>query len=231
MNYPDTCPLCGAPRVALGLYACIEREDACDPGEIDVRTRTSTENAERRRRFLASLPELYREYAERPLPAEVVSLNPEAMEKLARMSASGFLYVTGEADSAKTHLAVRQALRFVTEGKSALFVEETAYFQALFREFRGGPPAPDLIAPEVLVYDDLGKQKPSEFALEKLYHLLSARLAHRRATIVTSNLTPLDAVARLTDDSAMAGAIYSRLIAGQLAGIRRGQGGRKGSAV
>ncbi|GGM16330.1 ATP-binding protein [Deinococcus aerophilus] len=202
-----------------------------DPAELDRAVLRGAQTEANRRAFLASLPPRYGRYATTPVPAQVLAANPELRAKLERMTPQGFLYLTGEADAAKTHLAVRQALHLTEGGGSALFVDETDYFARVFAEFGGGPPAPDLLAPDVLVYDDLGKQKPSEFALQKLYHLLEMRWSHEKALIVTSNFTPREVVARLTDDEVVGHAIYSRLMAGQLAGIRRGAGGRQGSAL
>lgn len=229
-NYPDACPICGAPKVAVSLYACIERDTPCDPNEIDRRVEAGIAAQQRMDAFLASLPPRYRRYATTPVAPEVLATNTKARAALQAMTPQGFLYLTGDPGVGKTHLAVRQAVNLIREGFSAQFVDEVEYFERVFAEFGGGRPAPSLIAPDVLIYDDLGKQKPSDFALQKLYHMLEMRWSHEKATIITSNLTPQAVGPRISDDPAVAASIVSRLMAGQAVGLR-GADNRPGSAV
>ena len=43
--------------------------------------------------------------------------------------------------------------------------------------------------PQLLVLDDLGAEKPSDWVRERLYTIINRRYEHCRPTIVTSNLT------------------------------------------
>lgn len=61
----------------------------------------------------------------------------------------------------------------------------------------------------ILVIDDLGKDKPSEWAVSRLYDIIDDRYSHRRSTIITTNyggsalidrLTPRDGRGNVLDD-------------------------------
>ena len=231
VTYPQACPICGAEKIESRLYACFLTASPCDPQQIDLQVETQAKSSKLLTALTASLPERYRGYLTTPLPTGVLEANPNAKAAMAHMSLEGFVYLTGDADAGKTHWAIRQGQRFLTAGKSVLFVDETDYFARLFGEFSGKGDAPDLISPDLVIYDDLGKQKPSEFMLQKLYQLINGRWSRQKALVITSNFTPDQVLARLTDDPIVADALHSRLTAGQILGIHRSQGGRKGSAI
>jgi DNA replication protein DnaC len=46
----------------------------------------------------------------------------------------------------------------------------------------------DVIRTDVLVLDDLGAEKSSDWTLSMLYHVINERYNERRTTIITSNL-------------------------------------------
>lgn len=72
-----------------------------------------------------------------------------------------------------------------------------------------------------LIVDDLGAEKPTEWAMERLYALLNRRWLDERATIVTSNLTP----EQLRE--AVGERLYSRLVGDGAVVVRLGGGDRR----
>ena len=68
-------------------------------------------------------------------------------------------------------------------------------------------------SPRVLILDDLGKEKPSEFVTQELFALIDHRVSTKRKTIITTNYGKLDLMERLTtgEDVTTAQAIASRL--------------------
>ena len=56
-----------------------------------------------------------------------------------------------------------------------------------------------LIKAEVLVIDDIGTEKPSDWVAETLYNLVNSRYENTKTTIFTSNLE-LDELADKVDD-------------------------------
>jgi DNA replication protein DnaC len=76
-------------------------------------------------------------------------------------------------------------------------------------EYRGyDDPLPELVAARLLILDDLGREKSTDWVLERLYVLVNERYNHRRPTIVTTNYTLNELVGRGYD------ALVSRLAAG-----------------
>ena len=69
-------------------------------------------------------------------------------------------------------------------------------------------PLPGLVDADLLVLDDLGREKITDWATERLYVLVNERYNHRRPTIVTTNYTPDQLDQRGYD------ALVSRLVEG-----------------
>lgn len=66
---------------------------------------------------------------------------------------------------------------------------------------------------DLLVIDDLGKEKPSEWVLEKLYHIINQRYENLKPVIITTNYDSITLTNRLStkDNSSTVEAIVSRL--------------------
>jgi len=231
MNYPDHCLTCGeaALDASVGVYPCLclgTRE-----GELTLRAWRA--DRERHAAWRASLPGEYRAYAEARFPKDAHLANGAAVSAALGLKSGAFLYLWGPGGRGKTHLACRAVERLVAEGGfTARFASETTYFEQVFAEFKGGPPAPDLTRPDVLIYDDFGKQKPSEFALQRLYHMLEGRWSRGLTTVITSNFKPSAVAQRLTDDRETGQAVLSRLVSGgvyEFVGARDARVGRSAS--
>lgn len=67
-------------------------------------------------------------------------------------------------------------------------------------------PLPGLVDADLLVLDDLGREKSTEWVIERLYVLVNERYNHRRPTIVTTNYAPSELIGRGYD------ALVSRLV-------------------
>jgi DNA replication protein DnaC len=107
------------------------------------------------------------------------------------------MYLCGQVGIGKTHLAVSILMQNL-----ALFDDCDGYFcrvTELLQKLR--PPYNDtelmdkIESVDVLVLDDLGVQKDSEWTYEQITYVLDTRLVNELTTIVTSNLT-LEALAK-----------------------------------
>ena len=106
----------------------------------------------------------------------------------------GWLIITGETGVGKTHLAVAIAGAQLERGNSVIFAfvpdlmdhlrrtfdpESPVRYDRLFEEVRTSP---------LLVLDDFGKERKSDWAVEKLYQIIVHRHNLRLPTIITSTM-------------------------------------------
>ncbi|GAB4235837.1 MAG: hypothetical protein Kow00109_09180 [Acidobacteriota bacterium] len=105
----------------------------------------------------------------------------------------GLLFV-GPCGVGKTHLAVAILRRLVEEkGVHGRFVDESELLRRL--QFSYGPDSPDterdvvlpLMETELLVWDDLGTGRPTDWVRETLRIILNHRYTEGRLTILTTN--------------------------------------------
>ena len=104
------------------------------------------------------------------------------------------LLLTGSIGVGKTHLAVGILRKLVTErGASGLFCDYRDLLKQVQNSYNRNVEATELaiLAPlfdaEVLVLDELGASKPSEWVWDTVGHILNTRYNDRRTTIITTN--------------------------------------------
>jgi DNA replication protein DnaC len=124
------------------------------------------------------------------------------------------IVLTGKPGSGKTHLVVG-ILRAIAESKAvsdatfSLFRSRFVVVPELLdtlRERIGDPmvrdPLPGLLEAPLVVLDDLGREKPSEWVTDRLYVLVNRRYNAKLPTIVTTNY-PLSELAARGYDAMM----------------------------
>jgi DNA replication protein DnaC len=112
---------------------------------------------------------------------------------------TGGVFLTGGVGSGKTHMAAAWALEAAAAGDVIHWVNAAAHLSAIRANFNGGPqvetPA-EIARADLVVIDDLGAERPTEWVRESLYVLVDAIYEQERRLIVTSNLK-LSQIARL----------------------------------
>lgn len=201
----------------LGIaWRPLDRAHPYYDGLRELRTEWDRERSQRQvDAYVEKLPARYRRYSLGNL--RVHPGNQAAVDAAAKVD--GNLYVWGPAGNGKTHLAVATGLRLAGEGKRVAFWGVVELFNRTRASFGGGE-RPNLESPEVLVLDDLGKVKPTEFVYEVFYGALEYRWANELVTIFTANHRPSAAAAHLTSDSEAAAAVLSRMASGAVVEVK-----------
>jgi DNA replication protein DnaC len=126
------------------------------------------------------------------------------------------LYLHGEVGAGKTGLAVAIAKRLTEEGTSAYFANWRDLLADVRQSFRL-PDDPEPVSVirartfSVLVLDDIGAERPTEWALEELAGLVQRRRDASLPIVVTSNYSP-EALLTYFGNDVGAGRILDRLL-------------------
>jgi DNA replication protein DnaC len=103
--------------------------------------------------------------------------------------------LSGQTGCGKTHLAVAMVREFLQRNQGAVFIPVPQLLLKIRSAFAPHPAQTeqDLVERysgcKLLVLDDLGAEKTTEFSIATLYLILDQRIRHMRQTIVTTNLT------------------------------------------
>lgn len=119
-----------------------------------------------------------------------------------------WLFLTGPVGVGKTALGCIALRALMEGGASGLYVVVPDLLDTIRATYGGDGQATDaqltesLISADALLLDDLGVEKPSEWAIERLYRVVNARHLAGRRTIITSNLDLAQLSVRLGDRTA-----------------------------
>ena len=98
----------------------------------------------------------------------------------------------------KTHLAVAALIELVTRGHSGLFYDYRELLKEIQNSYNPESRTTEMgvlepvLKTEVLLLDDLGSSKPSDWALETVGHILNTRYNEKRVTILSTNFLDPD---------------------------------------
>jgi DNA replication protein DnaC len=103
------------------------------------------------------------------------------------------LLITGPVGVGKTHLAVAILAELIdARGMTGVFCDFTDLLDRIQASYgRSDESSDDILDPyraaELLVLDELGARRPTDWARDMLYGLLNTRYNRKRVTIVTTN--------------------------------------------
>lgn len=108
-------------------------------------------------------------------------------------SGSKGMLIYGEAGCGKTHLSVALANELAHLGVRVIFKNVPTLFEEIFDTFNNYEvKTSDVINPiinsDVVILDDLGAEKPSDFVRSKLYYIINNLYNNNATLIVTSNV-------------------------------------------
>lgn len=108
---------------------------------------------------------------------------------------AGGLYVYGRPGAGKSWAVAATVLAVAAEGTRALWLNVPTFIDQIKvgynnEEHRVPPPSDFLESVDLLVMDDLGAERPSDWVRETLYLTVNTAYENQITTIVTSNLKP-----------------------------------------
>lgn len=128
------------------------------------------------------------------------SASPEHQSSLRRALATitewaqdpmGWLIITGPPGTGKTHLSIAAAQTFLSEERFVAFTTVAELLQRLRRSSLSDYEDPTLEQAktgDLLILDDMGKERTTSFTEENIHTILDYRYARSLPTIITSNL-------------------------------------------
>lgn len=163
------------------------------------------EEQERRRRTQARSRAEMAEVPPRFLEAMPDDFDPVTWRRCeAALREGSGLFLCGPAGTGKTHLAVA-AMHALPRRRGERFITVPELLVGLRNSFRDGERVSEIdiidryASAPLLILDDLGAEKSTEFAIQSLYIIIDRRYAGMLRTIITSNLT-LDEIAEKVGD-------------------------------
>ena len=114
------------------------------------------------------------------------------------------IFLSGDCGTGKTHLAVALLLTVWERrnvGYTPIFLPSVEFFLELKKSFarEGEMSVLDKYSDSILVIDDVGAEKISDWSRQVFYTLIDRRYRNKKQTIITSNLS-LDEFAGKFDD-------------------------------
>jgi DNA replication protein DnaC len=140
-------------------------------------------------------------------PAQVVAWNQslEQAKMVVRSFARDFpsgtehgILLMGTCGVGKTHLAISALQELMRRGHNCLYYDYRQLLKEIQDSYNAGSGTTEMgvlepvLQAEVLLLDDLGASKPSQWVLETVAHILNARYNDKRVTLATTNFLDSD---------------------------------------
>ena len=200
--------------VQIGWEPC-----TCKPSRMEAEEAERMAEADERRLWLQRVERA-------GIPARFANVDAEAGE---RWSAAADVYAKalrqscnvvayGPVGTGKTRLACYLALKMLESGRSVRFTTSTKMLLDVRSSYDSGMSESAVLRkytePDVLILDDLGQERATDWALETLFTVIDERSKQKRPTVVTMQAKPSKVMAHFAEcDELKAYALISRLAA------------------
>ncbi len=212
------CPYCGNEYPMLKIPGLFGREGrAIRSTYCGCEGEVAAEREAERRRLQTELTEAWRRTN---VPETFWNVKPD-FEPLRYLDEGRWLFYHGPKGTGKSTAAAKVLKAYVRRHQergyvSARFIDLPEWLASMRRnwgtlEEEGYQRAAGV---KLLVLDDIGKGKPTEWAMERLFRLVNDRYVHMKTTIITSQYDAGSLAARCTvnDDIETADAMVSRIM-------------------
>ncbi|MDI6869734.1 MAG: ATP-binding protein, partial [Coprothermobacterota bacterium] len=170
----------GGREILVSTCECLRKE-----AEEHLKERILREEKEGRIRASGLTPRLllsrFSNFQEKPGKERALNKAREFLEcfrKKESLHSSGIIF-WGRPGVGKSHLAAAIANELLERGFSVLFLNTVDFLNSLrdlYREEESEVPEMERVSKaDLLVLDDLGAEKPTEWALEKIYQIVNSR--------------------------------------------------------
>jgi DNA replication protein DnaC len=203
---PVSCPICGKEKLwrkakVLGILFRAPVMCQCEIEQEEAAKRQAEEREKQRKiervfamsnlgaRFAGATFESWKRDTKTDSCFEAVR---DYAEAFSRDTAEG-LCIYGRAGNGKSHLAAALVNSVIASGYTAIFYEVPELFskiKATFDSREGGSETQilDALATcDLLVLDDAGAERPSEWVQEKFYQIINRRYKNNKPVIITTN--------------------------------------------
>lgn len=209
--YSDMTPIREYSRSGHGYHMLCDR---C--GERAEAAWTAQENAERFARIARQFPRMAGwSWDSYPTDAQGAGVAEAVRGWLHDEARPSHLYVHGRIGAGKSGAAWCALREHVETGGRGAFANTRDLLAAVRRTYnddRAPDPIEGLADVDLLVLDDLGAERPTEWALETIANLVEHRYGNLRRTIITSNYQPGKLIERFNrGDPILGQRIVSRL--------------------
>lgn len=236
---PERCPHCGKAlkykKFAIGHFTFGSHLEKCDcPGaeaerEREMREKERLQQEEEARKRMKRIEELFRQsrlglrfrektfenYKIMPHNKKAFQTTLEYARNFAKYKEKGEgIFITGDYGTGKTHLAAAITNYLLGKYTPVIMGNVTKLLGNIKQvyddsQYTEAEILKELYTVDLLVIDDLGKEKPTAWVEEKLYTVINERYENYRPIVVTSNLELEEIEQRLEN---CGGAIVSRII-------------------
>ena len=187
--------------------------------ELARRIEMNIQNSGMPNRFKHRTFETFIRNSDNDKPFRIAKAYADKFEELKTRSKNGLAFI-GKVGTGKTHLAAAIANQILETGPTvicmtaidmlskirATYKTETGSDTEVIQQFKDA---------DLLIIDDLGKEKSSEWSLQTIYAIVNSRYENEMPTIITTNYSMTELIERMTpagsDDTITAHATIDRL--------------------